>query len=65
MRVANLFHDKDVRAAVAAQEQDAIERLARRTPKQRELLPLLVEGRLNKQVAGRSVYRREPLKIIA
>ena len=52
MRLANLFHDKEARDLVSAREADAIARLSRLTVRQRELLPLLVEGRLNKQVAG-------------
>lgn len=52
MRLANLFHDKEARDVVAAREADAIARLSRLTARQRELLPLLCEGRLNKQVAG-------------
>jgi FixJ family two-component response regulator len=51
MKLANLFHDKATREAVAEQERDAEERLGRLTHRQRELLPLLVSGSLNKQVA--------------
>ncbi len=51
MKLANLFHDKETRTMVAAREADAIERISRLTPRQKELLPLLCEGRLNKTVA--------------
>lgn len=51
MRLADIFEDSALRDQVANAEQDARERLARLTPAQREILPLLCDGKLAKQVA--------------
>lgn len=51
MRLSRLFDDPAARAAVEAAEQDAIERLSRLTPREREVLLMITDGYLNKQTA--------------
>ncbi len=51
MRLHHLFDDPSTRRVVANAENDAIERMARLTPRQRQILDLIVDGRLNKVAA--------------
>jgi len=51
MRVSVLFDDPSVKKVIAHHENDAHERINRLTKTQRQVLPLIVGGLLNKTVA--------------
>ena len=51
MRVSVLFDDKSVKNLIAQHEKEAVERINRLTKTQRQVLPLIVGGLLNKTVA--------------
>lgn len=51
MKLSRLFDDPTVKAAVAAAEDDAIERMGRLTPRERQVLLMMTDGYLNKQTA--------------
>lgn len=51
MRLQDLFDDEPTRLMVAKAEEDARNRLARLTPMQRAILPLLCDGKMSKVVA--------------
>ncbi len=51
MKLANLFHDPEVRAIVAREEKQAAERIACLTPRQRQILAVITDGQMNKQAA--------------
>ena len=51
MRLSTLFDDPTVKAVVESAEREAVERFNRLTPREREVLHLITNGNLNKQVA--------------
>lgn len=51
MRLVHLFDDPEMRAAIAAAEDAAFERLTSLTGQQRAVLELMLEGRANKVIA--------------
>jgi two-component system response regulator FixJ len=51
MRLSNLFDDPTAKLAVANAEDDAIERYGRLTARERQVLLLITDGRLNKETA--------------
>jgi FixJ family two-component response regulator len=51
MRLSLLFDDPAAKAAVTAAENDAIERMSRLTPRERQVLLMITDGLLNKQTA--------------
>ena len=51
MRLHHLFDDPTVKQVIAAAEDNAIERINRLSPREREVLVAVVNGRLNKQAA--------------
>lgn len=51
MQLSRLFDDPVAKAAVVAAETDAVSRIGRLTPREREILLLITDGLLNKQMA--------------
>jgi|DEB0MinimDraft_3_1074331.scaffolds.fasta_scaffold25212_1 two-component system response regulator FixJ len=51
MRVSHLFDHPGAKAIIAEAEADAAERFGRLTAREREVLALITDGRLNKETA--------------
>jgi len=51
MKLSDLIDDPIAKAAIANAEADAAERCGRLTPREREVLALITDGRLNKETA--------------
>jgi two-component system response regulator FixJ len=51
MRISSLFDDPTVKRFVASAEDDAVERINRLTEREKQILALITDGKLNKVTA--------------